>query len=88
MLWRTPTAVHILLRPGVHFKSIKGNALPADENLRQAATYLPVKPVLVHAQVSRGIAEADQTGLDMHRYRLTRVSKLPSWLCLHNTFSW
>ena len=66
MLWRTPTAVHILLRPGVHFKPIKGNALLTDGDLRQDSADLPVKSVLVHAQVGRGIAETDQAGLDLH----------------------
>ncbi len=88
MLWRTPTAVHILLRPGVHFKPIKCNTLLTNGNFRQAPADLPVESVAVHAQVSGGITEADQAGLDLHRYRPTRVSKLPSWLCLHNNFSW
>jgi len=78
MLWRTPTAVHILLRPGVHFKPIKGNALPTYGDFCQTPSDLPVKSVLVHAQVARGIAEANQAGLDLHSYRPTRVSKLPS----------
>ena len=69
MLWRTPTAVHILLRPGVHFKPIKGNALLTDGNLGQLCPNLPVESVLVHAQVGRGIAESDQAGLDLHDYR-------------------
>jgi hypothetical protein len=56
MLWRTPTAVHILLRPGVHFKPIKCNALLTDGNLGEAYPNLSVESVLVHAQVARGVA--------------------------------
>lgn len=69
MLWRTPTAVHILLRPGVHFKPIKGNALLTDGNFRQAPSYLAIESILVHAQVGGSITEADQAGLDLHDYR-------------------
>lgn len=62
MLWRTPTAVHILLRPGVHFKPIKGNALFADGNLREAYSNLPVESVLVHSQVAGGITQTNKSG--------------------------
>lgn len=69
MLWRTPTAIHILLRPGVHFKPIKGYALLADGNRGQLCPNLAIESILVHAQVGRGITEADQAGLDLHGYR-------------------
>ena len=61
MLWRTPTAVHILLRPGVHFKPIKGNALLTDGNLREAFPNLPVESVLVHSQVAGGITQTNKS---------------------------
>ncbi|MFT7289263.1 MAG: hypothetical protein ACI87W_003392 [Halieaceae bacterium] len=61
MLWRTPTAVSILLRPGVHFKSLKSNALLADRYLRQGYANLPVESILVHSQVARGVAQADKS---------------------------
>jgi len=66
MLWRTPTAFHIVLRPGVHFKPIKGYALLADGNLRQLCPNLAIESIPVHAQVGRGIAESDKAGLDLH----------------------
>ena len=69
MLWRTPTAVYILLRPGVHFKPIKGYALLADGNRGQLCPNLAIESILVHAQIGRGIAESDQAGLDLHGYR-------------------
>ncbi len=62
MFWRTPTAVHILLRPGVHFKPIKGNALLTDGNLREAYPNLPVESVLVHSQVAGGITQTNKSG--------------------------
>lgn len=61
MLWRTPTAVHILLRPGVHFKPIKCNALLTNWNLGQARAHFPVKSVLVHSQVTGSIAQTDES---------------------------
>ena len=61
MLWRTPTAVHILLRPGVHFKPIKCNALLTDWNLCQTRPNFPVESVLVHAQVAGSTAQTDES---------------------------
>jgi hypothetical protein len=61
MLWRTPTAVLILLRPGVHFKPVKRNALPADGNFRQAVSDFPAESVFIHPQISGGIAQADKS---------------------------
>ena len=66
MLWRTPTTVHILLRlllrPGVHFKPIKRNALLTDGYLREAYPNLPVESVLVHSQVAGGITQTNESG--------------------------
>ena len=81
MLRRTPTAVYILLRPGVHFKPIKGYALLADGNLRQLCTNLAIESILVHAQVGRGIAESDQAGLDLHGYRPRYTAVICSRRC-------
>ena len=55
-----------MVHPGIHFKAVEGDTLPADPELGQGGAYLTVKAVAVHAQVSRGIAEADQAGLDLH----------------------
>ena len=62
MLWRTPTAFHIVLRPGVHFKPIKGNALLANGNFREAYPNLPVESVLVHSQVAGRITQTNESG--------------------------
>ena len=61
MLWRTPTAFHIVLRPGVHFKPIKGNALLANGNFREAYPNVPIESVLIHSQVAGGITQADKS---------------------------
>ena len=61
MLRRTPTAVYILLRPGVHFKPIKGYALLADGNRSQLCPNLAIESILVHAQVGRGVAQAKES---------------------------
>ena len=56
-----------MVHPGVHFKAVEGDALPADAELGEGRAHLPVKAVAVHTQVGRGVAEADQAGLDLHR---------------------
>ena len=61
MLWRTPTAFHILLRPGVHFKPIKGNALLTDGYLREAYPNLPVESIFFHSQVAGGITQTNKS---------------------------
>ena len=62
MLRRTPTAVYILLRPGVHFKPIKGYALLADGNLGLLRSYLAIESILVHAQIGWRITKSDEPG--------------------------
>jgi hypothetical protein len=56
-----------LIHPGIHFKAVEGDTLPSDTELSQGRADIPVKAVAVHAQVGRGVAEADQSGLDLHR---------------------
>jgi len=58
-----------VVHPGIHFKAVEGDTLPADAKLGEGRAYLPVKAVAVHAQVGWGVAEADQSGLDLHGYR-------------------
>jgi hypothetical protein len=56
----TPVARLILIRPGVHFKSVEGDALPADGNVGEVGLDFGVEAVAVHAEVSRCIAKAQQ----------------------------
>jgi len=58
-----------VVHPGIHFKAVEGDTLPADPKFSQGGAHLTVKAVAVHAQVGRGVAEADQAGLDLHGYR-------------------
>ena len=55
-----------MVHPGIHFKAIEGDTLAADPELGQGGAHLTVKAVAVHTQISRGIAESDQAGLDLH----------------------
>ena len=73
MLWRTPTAFYILLRPGVHFKPIKGNALLANGNFREAYPNLPVESVLVHSQVAGGITQTNKSGKNRSHHSAPQV---------------
>jgi len=58
-----------VVHPGIHFKAVEGDALAADTKFGQGGADFPVKAVAVHAQVGWGVAEADQSGLDLHGYR-------------------
>ena len=56
-----------MVHPGIHFKAVEGDSLPADSEFGQGGPHFLVKAVAVHAQVGRGIAKSDQAGLDLHR---------------------
>lgn len=58
-----------MIHPSVHFKAVEGDTLSADADFEQGRAYFSVKAVAIHAQVGWFIAEADQTGLDLHGYR-------------------
>ena len=82
----TPVAPFILVHPSVHFKAVEGDTLAADANFSQSRAQLPVKAIAVHAQIVGGVAEPDQTGLDLHRlspqvdrgYLLPDMAQLPA----------
>lgn len=59
----------MLLHPGVEFKAIEGNALGANRDLGDIGAYFGVEAVSVHAQVARGVAEAQQAGLEVEPRR-------------------
>jgi len=58
----TPVARHIVVHPGVEFKPVKSNALPANGNGREMRSNLSVEAVAVHAEISGRIAEPQQAG--------------------------
>jgi len=53
-----------VIHPGIQFKSVKGDALFPDRNLRQPGPDLAVKAIPVHAQVAGCVPEADQARRD------------------------
>jgi hypothetical protein len=53
-----------LLYPGVEFKSVEGDALPPDANFNEIRTYLGIKSIAVHTQVTGCVEEADQSRRD------------------------
>jgi hypothetical protein len=48
----TPIARHIVVHPGVQFKPIEGDALPADRNSGEIRSHLSVKTVPVHTEIA------------------------------------
>ena len=61
-----------MIHPGIQFKSVKGDALFPDRNLRQSGPDLAVEAIPVHAQAARRVPEADQARGD--RFKLSHVS--------------
>jgi hypothetical protein len=49
-----------VIRPGVQINAIESNALGADRNDRDVRSYVAVEAVLVHAEISRRIAQSDK----------------------------
>jgi len=56
-----PVATLIFIGPGIEVKAVKGDALGADRNGRHEGADFAVETVFVHAEVGRGVAEADET---------------------------
>jgi hypothetical protein len=59
----TPVARHIVVHPGVEFKSVEGNALSADGNGGEKGPDLSIEAVTVHAEIAGRIAESHQARL-------------------------
>ena len=70
-----------MVHPGIHFKAVEGDTLPANSEFGQGRAHFPVEAVAVHAQVGRGVAKSDQAGLDLHGYlpRYTAVICSLTW---------
>jgi hypothetical protein len=56
-----PVAALIVVCPAIEVKSIKGHSLHADGKIGECGTDFPVEAVLIHAQVPRCIAQADES---------------------------
>jgi hypothetical protein len=55
-----PVASEIILRPRIEFKPIEGDTLRADGHEFKPRTHLAVETVLVHAEIARRIAQANE----------------------------
>ena len=56
-----PIAALIVVCPAIEVKAIKGHSLHADGKIGECGTDFPVEAVLIHAQVPRCIAQADES---------------------------
>jgi len=57
----TPVAGDIVVCPGIQIKPVESHALAADRDFSDMRPHLSVESVAVHAQVHRGIAQAQQS---------------------------
>jgi len=55
----TPVAALIVLNPCVQFKAVESNPLTSDAELSEAGSDFAVEAVAVHAEIARGVAEAE-----------------------------
>jgi hypothetical protein len=55
-----PVASEIILRPRIEFKPIECDSLCADRHEFEPRTHLAVETVLVHAEIARRIAQANE----------------------------
>jgi len=54
----------MVIDPGVQFKTIKGDPLPADGDFSEVGANIRVEAAPVHAEVARGVAKAEQPRQD------------------------
>jgi hypothetical protein len=52
--------VLIFIRPGVEVNAIEGYSLRADRDGAEMRAYIAIEAVLVHAEIRRGVAEANE----------------------------
>jgi hypothetical protein len=54
-------ATLILVRPAIEVKAIKGHSLHPDGKVGDNWAHFPIEAVLVHAQISRCISQANES---------------------------
>jgi hypothetical protein len=69
--------VLIVIRPGVQINAIEGDALRADGNRRDVRTHVVIEAVLVHAEVSRRVAQANEAWQEL-RLRILKRHRRPA----------
>jgi len=57
-----PVAALIVIRPCIEVNAVEGDALNADADSEDAGAHFAVEAVLVHAEVSGRVAQADEAG--------------------------
>ncbi len=55
-----PVAALIVVGPGIEVKPVKGDAVSADRNRGEERTNVAIEAILVHAEIRRGVAQADE----------------------------
>ena len=58
-----------MVNPGIQFKAVEGNSLPADAQFSDVGADLGVEPVAVHAEVAGRVPEAQQARYDAPHLR-------------------
>ena len=66
-----PVAALIVVCPAIEVKAIKGHSLHSDGKIGEYGTDFPVEAVLIHAQVPRCIAQADESRRHFIRGRVS-----------------
>ena len=70
-----PVAALIVVCPAIEVKAIKGHSLHADGKIGECGTDFPVESVLIHAQVPRCIAQADESRRHDMRGRVSELDR-------------
>ncbi len=55
-----PVAALIVVGPGIEVKPVEGDPLRADRDLGKHRTNVAIEAIFVHAEIGRGIAQADE----------------------------
>jgi hypothetical protein len=69
--------VLIVIRPGVQINAIERDALSANRNCCDVRTHVVVEAVLVHAQVSRRVAQSNEARQEF-RLRILKKHRRPA----------
>jgi hypothetical protein len=56
-----PVAALIVVGPGIEVKPVEGDPLRADWDHREERTNIAIEAILVHAEIGRCVAQADET---------------------------
>ena len=74
-----PVAALIVVCPAIEVKAIKGHSLHADGKIGECGTDFPIEAVLIHAQVGRGIAQANESRQESGGYDVMERSLGSAW---------